>query len=533
MRGKITMKKTKCWKKRVLLIALAGTMTMTFSGCKAKEEIAIEQDAEENKEYYVPNLILIDYNTMEKKCAKVMEFVSKENNTMYLKSITNKDIGAVIQNFGSEEEKCIVTKLDTEGNPIWDKDFYLGIVNHSSYIPSAKQGEINEDNKISYKVILELEEELATEQEKTRIDQENKYAEDLLKYRLVVDANKDIILTEEIREINYSIEGKYYQILGYLEKEQANEKTYRSITTPENSIIVKLDEEGKIISYTLQTNGNSNGNKKIELQNILGDFPAVVGRFISYEQALKFEAENFIDYNYNNFKKNHEEVAALVYKVEDDYQMRFMEYVGELDGKVLFQKKYYKDDLLWLLGAKNNKNEIVDYQVIGGIDANKEFVSIDTLPQDIKFSDEEIEKLEKEYENKKEINDNFDLIENLDGEWNVYKNLASVTYNVQGFDKNYVMMVGLIKTEGNRNLYRCLTIPEFYLEETYNKETYTTTYKFIPKEGIKENFTRTTEITSVAFSFAGKTIYTYEEIQEMEEAKERLANENLESDLGR
>ena len=40
------MKKTKCWKKRVLLIALAGTMT--FSGCKAKEEIAIEQDAEES-----------------------------------------------------------------------------------------------------------------------------------------------------------------------------------------------------------------------------------------------------------------------------------------------------------------------------------------------------------------------------------------------------------------------------------------------------------------------------------------------------
>ena len=67
----------------------------------------------------------------------------------------------------------------------------------------------------------------------------------------------------------------------------------------------------------------------------------------------------------------------------------------------------------------------------------------------------------------------------------------------------------------------------------YYNETYTTTYKFIPKEGIKENFTRTTEITSVAFSFAGKTIYTYEEIQEMEEAKERLEDENLESDLGR
>lgn len=124
-------------------------------------------------------------------------------------------------------------------------------------------------------------------------------------------------------------------------------------------------------------------------------------------------------------------------------------------------------------------------------------------------------------------------VENINSEWKTYKALTQVTYKVQGVDKSFVMIAGLEKVEENKNLYCCLTIPEIYLEETYDKDTYTTNYRFVPMEGIKENFTKTTEITSVAFLLGGKEVYSFDEIQEMEKQAQAIVNEELDNGLGR
>ncbi len=246
---------------------------------------------------------------------------------------------------------------------------------------------------------------------KEEVTLEQEEAENNLSNYTVVDANNDAIETTEIREISYLLEGKYYQILGYLEKETATEKVYRSITTPENSIIIKTNKEGKTIQYILELNGDLQGKQRIELQEILGDLPVIIVKSLSYEQALKFETLSFISYNYQKFRKDHEETTVLVYKIEDNYQMRLMEYVGKLENKILFQSKSSKDNI-WVLGTLNEKKEIVEYQIAGRIEGIVEFVSMDTLPKNLKLSDMEVERLETEYESKQEINDNFHSIEN-------------------------------------------------------------------------------------------------------------------------
>lgn len=128
---------------------------------------------------------------------------------------------------------------------------------------------------------------------------------------------------------------------------------------------------------------------------------------------------------------------------------------------------------------------------------------------------------------------NVILIENINGEWKPYKKIVQISYKVQGLDKTFVIMAGLEKVDENKNLYRCITIPEIYLEETYDKENYIPIYKFISTEGINENFTKTTEIIKVAFKLGGKDKYAFEEIQNMEERATELADEELEEQLGR
>ena len=530
------MQKSKNWTKKIVLVALAGTIGMSFSGCKNKEGIAIvqETDIKTNDFYFVPDLVLVEYNAMYKKCVKVMQLEFKENDIAYFKSITDEEIGAVITNFDSEEEKCIVTNLGENGDFVYDENFKIGNVNHHPEQQLQKLGEINENNEVSYSLIEKVEEELEKEQEEDIIDQENKYAEDLLKYRLVLDANEDIILTSEVREISYILEGKNYELLGYLEKETPSEKIYRSITTPENSIVVKTNEEGNI-QYNLQINRNGKGQETIELHDVLGDYPAVVGRCISFPQALDFETSSFISYNYQKFNKTHEEVTALVCKVEDDYHMKIMDYVGEFDNQVLYQAKVFKNAAIWVLGTQNEEKEIVDYQIVGPLEweGKAEFVSMDIILGAVQLSDDKILKIEKDYESKKRINENFNLVENSNGEWKIYESLAQITYKVKGVDEAFVMMAGLEKVEENKNFYCCITIPEIYLEETFDEDTYTNNYRFIPAEGIKEDFTQTTEVTNVAFMQSGKTVQSFDEIQTMEDIATRQANEELNSGLGR
>lgn len=534
--GCLFMQKSKKWQKRLVLIALAGTIGMTFSGCKNKDRIAVVQKTETTDKtrnfYKVSDLVLIEFNTMYKKCVKVMQLESMENNNAYFKSITDEEIGAVILNFDSEEEKCIVTGRDVNGDFIYDENFRIGTIDHFPVYQFEQFEEMNEENKVSYALIEKVEEELEKNQEEDIVKQENQYAEDLLKYILVIDANKEMILTPTVREISYVLQEKNYELLVYLEKETAEEQVYRSITNPKNSISIKLNEEGKPTKYILQTNETT--KEEIELENILGDYKAIVGRFITFEKTLDFETSSFISYNYQKFNKTKDEVTALVCKVEDNYHLRIMEYVGELDNQVLYQAKVFNNAAVWVLGTRDETQETIEYQIVGPMEwKNKEFISMDSFPKSIELSDEEVLKIEADYESKKDINDNFNLIENSNEEWKTYKSLAKINYSVQGTDESFVLMAGLEKVEENRNLYRCITIPEIYLEETFEPDNYMTTYRLIPVEGIQEDFTKTTEVTNVTFKLVGKSIYTLDEILLMEEEAQKELNEELNSGLGR
>ncbi len=520
-------------KKRIVLLGLSGALAMTsLTGCK-KEETALVKEAEKASEindfYFVPNLVLIEYNSIDKKHAKVMELVSRNNNTIYFKSITDENIGAVITNFDSNDEKCIVTSIDANGNFVYDSHFMIGVVDHYPYRQFQKNGEINEDQKVPYDLIEKVEEKLESKQEDNIIEQNNKYTEDLLKYQLVIDANEDIFITTEIHKIVYSSENRIYSLCAYLEKEKKNEKIYRSITTPETSVIVKLDEKGEPLQYFLQTNGNIKENTELK---VIYDFTNELGRNATYEEALDSEMLSYMSYNYHKFNKNRKEVAALEYKVENENYMRIMECLGELDNKV-FYMTVTTDHTIWAVGTLNENKEITNCQIMSASLENKkeEVVSMNVIPGLTELSIEEAEKIEEDYESKKTKNSNFHLIENVNGQWDTYNGAVFASYQVKGLEEDFVMIAGLAKIEETRNLYRSVSNPNIYLEEAFSK-SHIPEYRLISIEGKKEEVIETAEVIGVSYIIGLPTVLTFEEAKYTERLPKEI-NQEVEDSLGR
>lgn len=123
------------------------------------------------------------------------------------------------------------------------------------------------------------------------------------------------------------------------------------------------------------------------------------------------------------------------------------------------------------------------------------------------------------------------LLEDANKEWNNYKEKISVTYEVKESSYKNVLIMGLIEDNENERIYRSLTVPEITLVETIDKENYKVDYilqdkSLFPESNIEE-FSKTHNVTSVAWCIGGKDVESFEEIKKYEQDKEKMENKTM------
>ncbi len=371
--------KKNMWTKRIALVGLYGLLSSSLLTSCGKKEL--------EETYPVYNLTLAEYNTMDKKCVKIMKQWERDGSTSYLESITEPNIKSIVTDFDNDEEKCIVYSDGQEC------EFIKGEVDHKVYRYFKKDGSI-EDINISKDRILELENTLESEKNNTQ-KQISEYLDDYFEYQQAIDANEEVHITREIGRFKYKIEDRIEEKYVYLDTRSENEKIYRSITQPLESIIVKIDEE-KQEKYYLSTK-----NEILEL-NVVQYFRDME-HFMTYKGAEQYEKLGYLFNNHSKLKKNADSFYSLFFEVNNERFMRMAKYIGQLDNKKYYQNVSIDDEpySFWVI-EDLEKNATTKYEILAplyfrNLDASISFVEMNEVPGLTSLTIEEALEIEKEY----------------------------------------------------------------------------------------------------------------------------------------